>query len=310
MEIFKNTVILSLKNKLNISHNNITNQGADDIAMFISQNTELQELDLSHNNLQTVGAVKICRTSMSKLTKFNISHNNITTEASNDMAAFISLNNKLQLLDLSYSNLGFANIFKNVQGANNLSVLKIVNCCIISEAAKELATLLQYSSKLTEIDLSHNDLSTTDAVKVFKGMKNVSDLVAIDISHNMIADEAADSIANVLLYNTKLKKLDVSHNYFSASGIAKIFEEMKKVSSLIALNVSHNMITDEAAESIATVLSHNRNLQTLNVSSNYLRSAGCAKILSGLKSMKLTKLDITFNPVDTTILKPWKIFQV
>ena len=301
MEIFKNTIILSL-NKLNISHNNISDQGADNIATFISQNTELQELDLSHNNLQAAGAVKICRTNISKLIKFNIGHNTIiTTEASNDMAAFISLNNKLQLLDLSYSNLGFVSTFKNMQSTNNLSVLKIVNCYIISEAAKELATLLQYSSKLTEIDLSHNNLSTTDAVKIFKGMKSVSYLVSINISHNMISDEAAGSIANVLLYSTKLKELDLSHNYFSASGIVKIFQEMKKVLNLIALNVSHNMITDEAAESITTVLSHNSNLQTLNVSSNYLRSAGCAKILSGLNNMKcLTKLDISCNNSSVT----------
>ena len=304
MEVFKATVVLSLS-KLNISHNNISDQGADDIAMFISQNTELQELDLSHNNLQAAGTVKVCRTNISKLIKFDISHNNIATEASDDMAAFISLNNKLQLLDLSYSNLGFVGIFKNIQSTNNLSVLKIVNCCIISEAAKELATLLQYSSKLTEINLSHNDLSTTDTIKVFEGMKNISDLIAIDISHNMICDEAADSIANVLFYNIKLKELDVSHNYFSAPGVVKIFQEMKKVSSLIALNVSHNMITDEAAESIATVLSQNSNLQTLNVSCNYLRSTGCAKILNGLKNMKcLAKLDlssnkISFNPVNT-----------
>ena len=293
VQIFKNTVNLNL-NKLNISHNNITDQGADDIAMFISQNIKLKELDLSHNNLQAAGAVKICRTNISKLTKFNISHNNITNEASNDVATFLSHNSKLQLLDLSYNNLGCISIFKNMQSPNNLSVLNINNCYIISEAVKELATLLLYSSKLKEIDLSHNDLSTTDAIKFFKGMENISDLVAINISHNMITDKAADIIANVLLRNTKLKELDVSHNSFSASGIVNIFQAMKKVSSLITLNISHNMITDEAADNIATVLSNNSNLQTLNVSSNYLRYAGCVKILGRVKYIKcLTKLDIS-----------------
>ena len=61
---FRNALTLNL-NKLNISHNSITDQGADDIAMFISQNSELQELDLSHNNLQAAGAIKICRTNIS-----------------------------------------------------------------------------------------------------------------------------------------------------------------------------------------------------------------------------------------------------
>lgn len=298
---FQNAVTSNL-NKLNISHNNISDQGADDIAMFISQNTELQELNLSHNNLKATGIVKICRTSISKLIKLNISHNNITF-------TFLSLDNKLQLLDLSYNNLELAGFFKNMEASNNITALNIYNGCISSESAKELATFLLCSFKLKEINLSHNDLSTIDTIKVFEGMKYISDLVAIDISNNMISDEAAGSIANVLLYNTKLKELDVSHNYFSASGIVRIFQEMKEVSSLITLNISHNMITDEAAESIATVLSHSSNLQTLNVSSNYLRSVGCAKILSGLKNMKhLTKLDIScnkitfnINPVDTSV---------
>ena len=276
-QIFLNAVSLSL-NKLNISHNNITDQGANDLSTFISQNTELKELDLSHNNLQAAGAVKICRTNISKLIKLNISHNNISNKASDDIASFLSHNKKLQLLDLSYNNLGFIIIFKKMQSSNNLSVLKISNCCIISEAAKELATLLLYSSKLKEIDLSHTDLSTTDAIKVFEGMRNISDFVAIDISHNMIADEAADSIAHVLHCNTKLKEFDMSHNNFSASGIVKIFQEIKEFSSLKTLNTSHNMITDEAADSIASDLSHNSNLQALNVSSNYLRFVGCVKI--------------------------------
>ena len=238
--------------------------------------------------------------------KLNISHNNITNEALYDMSTFLSLNNKLQLLDLSYNDLELVGIFNNMhmEAPYNISVLNIYNCCISSGAAKELATLLLDSFKLKEINLSCNDLSTTDAIKIFKGMKNISDLVAINISHNMISDEAADSIANVLLCNTKLKELDVSYNYFSASGIIKIFQEMK-VSSLITLNISHNMITDEAAGSIATVLSHNRNLQTLSVSSNYLRFAGCAKILSRLKNIKcLTRLDISCNKIacDTNLV--------
>ena len=300
-QIFQNTTISSL-NKLNISHNNITDEAAEDIATFISHNNELEELDICHNSLQAAGVVKIFKVNISKLIKLNISHNNITTIVSNDIATSLSHYNRLQVLDMSYCNLGFIRIFKNMQ---TLSVLKINNCYIISEAAKELATVLLDSIKLKEIDLSHNDLSTTDTITVFEGMKNMSDLIAIDISHNMITDEAADNIASVLISNTKLKELDVSHNNFSASGAIKIFEGMKNISNMINLNISHNMITDEAADNIATVLSQNNNLLMLDISSNYLRSAGCVKVFGGIKNMAhLTKLDISntniaINTVDT-----------
>ena len=293
--IFKNTKLLNL-NKLIITHNNITDQAADEIVTFISQNIELEELDLSHNDLKVAGAVKISRANNSNLKKLNISHNNITTEASQDMATFICHNSKLQMLDLCCNNLGFINIFRNMQTFNDLSVLRISNCHIISKAANYLANILLCNTKLIEIDLSYNDLSTSDTIKLFKGMKNISNLVAIDISHNMITDEAADDIATVLLHNTKLKELDLSHNNLSALGTVKIFKRIKDISNLVVLNISHNMITDEAANDISTVLSHNNNLQILNVSSSYLRFAGCVKILSRMKNMTcLTKLDISCN---------------
>ena len=301
-EIFNKITMLNL-NKLDISHNNITSQAAEDIATFLSQNTELKELDLSYNSLQTTGAVKICRANISKLIKFNICHNNITTEATDDIAVFLSHNHKLQVLNLSGNDLQCTNIFKNMQTFNDLSVLKLSDCSIISEAAKASATVLLNNTKVKEIDLSYNDLSASDAIAIFEGMKSISDLVAIDISHNMITDEATDSIADVLLCNTKLKELDVSHNNFSASGAVKIFKGMKTISSLEIINISHNMITDEAADHIATILSRNNNLQVLNISSNYLRSVGCAKILGGIKNIvSLTDLDIGCNKVTIKVI--------
>ena len=111
-KIFKNIMISNL-NKLNISHSNITDEAAEDIAAFISHNTELEELDLCHNNLQAAGVVKICKANISKLIKFNISHNNISTIVSNDIATSLPHYNRLQVLDMSYSNLEFVSIFKN-----------------------------------------------------------------------------------------------------------------------------------------------------------------------------------------------------
>ena len=81
--------------KFNISHNNITDQVADEIASFISHNAKLEELDLSHNKLEAAGAVKICKTNIFNLIKFKISHNNITDQAADEIASFISHNAKL-----------------------------------------------------------------------------------------------------------------------------------------------------------------------------------------------------------------------
>ena len=48
-----------LLTKLSISNNNITDEIASDFADVISHNIYLQEFNLSRNNLQTIGAIKI-----------------------------------------------------------------------------------------------------------------------------------------------------------------------------------------------------------------------------------------------------------
>ena len=52
--------IITLK-KLYINENSISEEAADDFAAALAFNTQLQELDISSNNLQTQGTIKIAR---------------------------------------------------------------------------------------------------------------------------------------------------------------------------------------------------------------------------------------------------------
>ena len=191
--------------KFNISYNNITDD-VEYIETFLSMNTKLQELDLSHNHLQAAGAIKICRTNLTKLTNFNISHNKILCTSANDIGAFLSRNTKLQMLDLSGNDLqelGHECIFKSVQFTlSSLSSLKISH---INNTANELTTFLLHNTSLQEFDLSYNNLPASDVVNIFNGMKNISNLKTINISHNTITDDAAHALANVLSRNIKLQ---------------------------------------------------------------------------------------------------------
>ena len=88
--------------KLYINHNSINIEAANDIAAVISHNIYIQELNLGSNNLRASGIVKIARSlqKISSLIKLCINHNNITYEATEDIAAVISNNVNLQELYL------------------------------------------------------------------------------------------------------------------------------------------------------------------------------------------------------------------
>ena len=289
---------------LNISHNKITDQSADDIAAFLSKSTKMKELDLSYNNLRAPGAIKICKTNLLNLTKLNISHNSITAEAANDIATFLSQNTKLQVLNISFNNLqelGCKNIFQALkEGSHILSSLKIGHCKIINEAADELTNVLLNNTRLKELDLSYSNLLTSDATRIFDGIKNTLNLVAIYVRYIIITSEVADKLAASLIYNASLRELDLSYNKLLALLAIKIFRGLENTTSLEAIDISHNMITDEAAENIATVLSHNNKLQSLNLSSNYFRCEGFVKMFDGIKNdVCLKELNISSNEVTT-----------
>lgn len=86
-----------------ISTRNITDDAANDIAIAISCNTQLQELDISLNSLQMPGTMKITKAmqQISTLQKLCINHNYIASSASNDIAAICS--NSIQLKELDFS---------------------------------------------------------------------------------------------------------------------------------------------------------------------------------------------------------------
>ena len=305
INVIKRIGNISTLRKINFSRNSITPLAADDLAEFISKNNQLEVLDLSHNSLQDAGVIKICKINISNLISFIISNNGITIEAADDVAKFLSYNSQLQMFDVSCNGLlevGVRNILKNMeitQSIFHLSGLDVSSCDVINDYIYELQDILLYNTKLLEIDLSHNDLLTLNAVKIFVGMENISNLIAIDISHNMITDEAADEFATLMVRNISLQVLNFSCNKLSTCGAVKIFRGMKNISKLSVLNISHNMISDEAADELATVLSHNKYLQFFDASSNYFCSEGCIKVMNGLNNnLHLKKIDISYNKID------------
>ena len=286
--------------KLSISHNYITDEAADVIAEFISESHGLEELDVSYNNLKSSGIIKICKINLSKLTVFNLSHNSITIKAAADIASFLSHNSELQVLDISCNDLeiGCRNIFTSLQSLMVLSVLKLTNCHLINEITDELTNVLLHSTLLQELDISCNNLETSSAINIFKGMKNISYLVAINISHNMITDEATEDLAFVLSCNIKLQSLDLSYNCFTSEILIKIFELkcLKNTTYLKKFNFSSNKINVKAALGIGTVLSCNLMLEELDLSNNCMQTPAATIVLKNLReSSNLKKISINDN---------------
>ena len=292
--------------KLYLSHNNISDEEANDIATVISLNRDLEEFNISKNNFQTRGVKKIAKAlrKSDALKKLNLSNNNVTNEAADDIAAAISCNTTLQEIDISENNLhtaGVIKIMKALQGIYTLKKLCLSHNNMDSKAADDIAAAISFNASLQEIDVSRNNLQTRGAKKITEALGKVYVLEKLNLSYTNITCEAADDIAAVVLFNTSLQEIDTSGNGLQTNGVIKIARALQTIYPLTKLCLSNNNITDEAVDDIAKVISHNIHLQEFRISGNKLSTVGAIKIAKALQNVfNLRALYISDNEIDST----------
>ena len=367
IKIMKTLKGISTLRKLYLSDNNITDEVADDIAAVMSCNTEMEVLDVSGNNLQAMGAMKIgeklrhiyapktlfiCDNSsiaaddvtavisdnaclqelyicgndlqttdakaiikalqdICTLTKIHFGNNNISDKTANDIAAIVYCNTKLKVIEVSGNKLqttGVINIMKGLQGIYTLEKLYLNNNNITVEAAEYIAAVISCNNHLQELNLGSNYLQTSGIIKITKSLQEISSLITLYINHNNITDKATDDIAAVICCNGHLQELNLGGNNLQTSGIIKITKRLQKISSLTKLYINHNNITHEATDDIAAAISCNTKLQEFDVSGNNLQITSVKKIvrtlkdISTLRKLYLSNSNITDKVADDIVV--------
>ena len=221
--------------KIFISNNNITELAAGEIAIALSHNTRLQELDL---------------------TKFLIIYNSITEKNAGGVAFVLSCCAQLQELDISDNKSGAVTLAKGLHRiTTTLAKVCISNNNITKEAAHDIAVFFSHNTNLQELDISNNHLQAAGAITLAKGLQNIGMLRKFYISNNNITEEAAGDIARLLYNNTQLEEFDIGFNELGSSGIMIIAPALQRIKSLQILIIHNNKITDKAKGSIKALIS-------------------------------------------------------
>ena len=126
-----------------ISNNDITEEAAGDIAVALSHNTQLQELDISDNHIKASGAITLAKGlhNITTLKFFRISNNDITEEAAGDIARLLYNNTQLEEVDIAFNELrsgGIKLIKQALQYFKNLQILLIHDNKITDITIKEI----------------------------------------------------------------------------------------------------------------------------------------------------------------------------
>ena len=275
---------------IDIENYYITNKNADNLVTILYHNPQLQELHLNINNLQTNSITEVIKAlhSVATLKKFSFCYNGITDKAANDIAAVISCNTGLQVLNINGNDLktsGAILISRALQKVSTLKKLYINNNKVTCEAGDEIAAAISCNRKLQEFDVSENNLQTKGTIKVIKALQGIHMLNQLYLGGNNITGKAANDIAAAISCNTKLRVLNINGNDLKTSGAIIISRALQKVSKLTKLYINNNKVTCEAADEIAAAISCNRKLQDINVSENNLQTKGIIKIMKALQGI-------------------------
>ena len=163
--ILKSLQKISSLTTLCINYNVIAKEVADDVAAVVSCNP-MQVLDVSNNYLGTIGITKVAKAlqSVCTLTHLYISNNNITDEATDDIAAAISCNLYLEEFDISYNSIegrGAIKIAKSFQQISTLKKLFMDHNKITDEASDDIAAVIRCNPRLkNNFRINGNKLTT------------------------------------------------------------------------------------------------------------------------------------------------------
>ncbi|XP_065111151.1 NACHT, LRR and PYD domains-containing protein 3 [Paramisgurnus dabryanus] len=260
------------------------------IAYMLQMSEEvLDEFDISQFNTTYDGAVRLipavmnCRKALLVDCSFN-------TDECKSLASAVQSSNsliELNMRNIHQQDLGVELMSGLKSSQCQLNILRLANCNLTDGCCEGLASVLQSSNSLRDLDLSYNKLQDSGIKLISDGLKTSHcQLNILRLSGCMVTDEGCGYLASALSSNLfHLRDLDLSYNNFQDSGVKLIFDGLKSsrchlgILKLVGCN-----LTDGCCESLALVLQSSNSLRDLDLSYNDLQDSGVKLITDGLKS--------------------------
>ena len=283
-------------------YHNIGDTGACVISDFLTDNSTVETLDLSHSNIAINGTVAIakCVKENKTLKELILSKNNITCKGAKKISESLQINKSIQKLDMSDNDIGDDGAVAISEGVEMNSYLVYLNLArnkISSVGVDKISKSLQVNSTLQKLNISYNDLSYGGALALSECLKVCRGLVELDISSSSITCEGLLLILEAIQTNTVLKTLILSNNNLSSGALA-ISKFLKVNTVLTEINLCENNLGDEGIQYIADALQVNTALTLISISKNNITSVGAQSIAEALQlNRTLTGLDMSINSI-------------
>ena len=231
----------SLK-ELDISNNEITSDGAKEIATAFRVNTTLEKLDISCNTLSDDGVTFISdgfKNNFS-LQKLNISHSDITDRGIKVIAEAIQINSTLQNINISKNHISTEGLLYFMEAVKNNCTLQVVN-------------------------ITHNNVTRSGFTSIRQCINSLLHPIQIIASWNEIVSRSGELLVKSTICTLEESE-DFTEDVWSFEDhdhdhiVTCLSECLKEDDVLLELNMLNNKIISGSTKKIAEAIKINKTL--------------------------------------------------
>lgn len=199
---------------------------------------------------------------------------------------------ELRIIGNGRYGLDFKSLMRALAGNSSIVSVDLSSNGLRDEDAVVLGSALLKNVSVTELILSHNEISDAGTKALAEPLRRQkSSLVKLVLKFNRIFDEGARELAGALGGGNKsLAVLDLGRNGIGDEGARDLADALCVNRSLAVLNLPYNRIGDSGAERLGSALHRNASLAEIDLSHNRIGDNGAKAIAKALRPPSLTEL--------------------
>ncbi|XP_041960836.1 protein NLRC5-like isoform X12 [Alosa sapidissima] len=261
------------------------------VATVLQSPNSLIELDLNYNDLRDSGVQLLSKGLSSphcKLQTLRLAKCKLLEKSCGIVATVLQSPNSLIELDLSHNDLRDSGVQLLSKGLSSphckLQTLRLAECTLTEKSFVSVASVLQSSNSLIELDLSHNDLRDSGVQLVSKGLTSPHcKLQTLRCAESNLTDKFCEIMASVLQSPNSLLQLDLSD--LGDSGVQLLSKGLSNHHcKLHTLRLAECKLSEKSCGIVATVLQSPNSLIELDLSHNDVGDTGVQLVSKGLSS--------------------------
>lgn len=266
--------------------------------LFLSKT--IKELNLAGNKIGDEGCIMACDALLQKtnqsLTYLNLADNQITCEGANKIAEVIRKCKTLRELFLSnnkIANDGARQIAAALKTRKNFQTIDIDNNKFSGQAILELFSIMPVG----KLNLVKQKLSDEEARSMSQTISMNKSLSQIYLSHNELTEVGLGYFADALAQNRSLTDIYITHNDLSGTNGQRLLSTLKQKQYLKTVALNNCKVNKQALTVLTDAIGDNENLKELYLYSNEITEFNDCKNLGMilLNKRKLTAFGISNN---------------